>query len=61
MAEGKRYFLPLPPFIGGGEREGLGGPLRSATYADVGPESVIGGVHQSPLLWVADVWAVVGI
>jgi hypothetical protein len=56
MPEGKRYFQPLPPFIGGGEREGLGGPLGSAMYADVEPESAIGGVHRSPLLWVADMW-----
>jgi hypothetical protein len=26
-----RYFWPVPPFIGEGEREGLGGPLRLAT------------------------------
>jgi hypothetical protein len=36
--------------IGGGERDGLGGSLKSVTDAGVEPESATGGAHQSPLL-----------
>jgi hypothetical protein len=61
MAEGKAYFQPLPPFIDGGEREGLDRSLGSTTHAGIELESATGGTRQSPLLWVANVWAVVSI
>jgi hypothetical protein len=61
MVEGRRYFRPLSPFIGGGERGGLGAPLGSVTYAGVEPEWATGSARRSPLLQVADVWAAVGI
>jgi hypothetical protein len=38
MAKVGRYFRPLPPLIGGGKREGLGGPLGSGTGAGVEPD-----------------------
>jgi hypothetical protein len=59
--EGNRYFWPLPPFIGGGERGGMGGPLGSETGAGVEPELVASGAHQVPLSRVADMWAAVDI
>jgi hypothetical protein len=49
-----RYFQALPPLIGGGEREGQGGPLGSATDAGVEPESATGSARQVPWLRVAD-------
>jgi hypothetical protein len=33
-----RYFLPLPPLICGGEREGWGRPFGSATDASIEPD-----------------------
>jgi hypothetical protein len=33
-----RYFHPLPPLICGGEREGWGRPLGSATDASIEPD-----------------------
>jgi hypothetical protein len=55
--KGGRYFRPLPPLIGGGEREGRGRPLGSTTDAGVEPERRTGSAHRVPLCWVADEWA----
>jgi hypothetical protein len=55
--KGGGYFPPTVSFIGGGGKEGLGGPLRLATDAGVEPDRRTSGARPVPLLWVADVWA----
>jgi hypothetical protein len=47
MVKGGRYFRPLPPLIGGGEREGRGGggPLGSVTDAGVEPDRRTGSAR----------------
>jgi hypothetical protein len=50
MVKGGRNFRPLPPLIGGGEREGQGGPHGLATDASVEPDRRTGGECQvSPI------------
>jgi hypothetical protein len=46
---GGEIFPSAIAFIGGGGRGGLGGPLGSATDADVEPDQRI-GARRSPLL-----------
>jgi hypothetical protein len=48
--ESEKYRHWPVTLIGGGEREGLGGSLKSATDADGEPESTMSGARLSPLL-----------
>jgi hypothetical protein len=56
-----KYYHWSVALIGGGEREGLGGSLKSAADAGVEPDSVTSGACWSPLLLVADGWAAVSV
>jgi hypothetical protein len=58
MVKGGRNFRPLPPLIGGGERERVGaGPMgwrRMPVSSRTGEQAVSA---RFPLSRVADVWA----
>jgi hypothetical protein len=55
--KGGKYFRSLSPLIGGGEREGQGGPLGSVTGTSVKPTCEQAVCARFSLPRVADVWA----